>query len=276
MTNTTHAFPFDILEEVFHTLCAEPRPLALEAGAVPGLPDRAIPLDELQAILLHPSTPYRTRDAAIRVLLARAQEGREQWLVGLAGVLLPGLRRATAVLREVCPGKAADIEAEAIAGLIEGVAATNAGRQRLAARLTWLARNRAKRLVAAELCELANPGRAPASDPPARPYGHPDFVLAEAVAAGVLLAEDAALIGDTRLGLFSMSEAAVILGLALNGAYSRRSRAERQLVAWLCQEDRFAGKAAISPYSAHGGRPRLVRSNDRPPAACKPPTDPRR
>lgn len=276
MTTTTHASPFDTLEEVFHTLCSEPRPLQLPPGAVPGLPGRAIPLDELQAILLHPSTPYRTRDAAIRTLLARAQEDREHWLVGLAGVLLPGLRRAVGVLCEVCPGKRADVEAEAIAGLIEAVAATNPERQRLASRLVWLARNRAKRLVAAELSEVARPGREPTSDAPARPYGHPDFVLAEAVAAGVLLAEDAALIGDTRLGLLSITQAAAVLGLAPKGAYSRRTRAEVRLVAWLCHEGRFAENAADSPYSPDGGRPRLGRSNDRPPAACQPPSDPRR
>ena len=37
--------PFDTLEAAFTALCAEPRPLALEAGAVVGLPRRAIPTD---------------------------------------------------------------------------------------------------------------------------------------------------------------------------------------------------------------------------------------
>jgi len=56
--------------------------------------------------------------------------------VSLVGVLLFGLRRAASTLCDLCPGKTADIEAEALTGLIEGIANTEPGRDRLAARLT--------------------------------------------------------------------------------------------------------------------------------------------
>ena len=75
--------PFDTLEDAFALLCAEPRPLVLEAGLVPGLPGRPLALTELRAVLLHPSTGYRVRNQAIAVLLARARaeggSGRSGW-----------------------------------------------------------------------------------------------------------------------------------------------------------------------------------------------------
>ena len=299
MSHPSHAMsqgPFDTLEDAFEVLCAEPRPLSLEAGVVAGLPARTLPLTELRAVLLHPSTGYRVRNQAIAVLLDRARSEGGRWTVGLAGVLVFGLRRATSGLCEVCPHKAADIEAEALAGLLEGIAKTEPSRNRLAARLIWLARNRAKALVAKELAEVGRPGRHLTSEVPARPYGHPDLVLVEAVAEGVIEAGDAALIGDTRLGSMSLAEAASRLGMATESVRHRRRRAEARVVAWLGgpQLPRAGapgegpGEAAESssssavrfrastPYLGGEGRPRIERANDRRPAACQPPTDTRR
>ena len=271
--------PFDTLERAFRVLCAEPRPLAVEAEAVPGLPQRLIPLVELRSILLHPSTGYGTRNAALSVLLARARDEGGRWTVGLAGVLLFGLRRAVSTFCQLCPGKTADIEAEALTGLIEGIASTEPGRDRLAARLTWLARNRAKRLVVAELAEQSLPAHRPVPAAPPYPWGHPDLVLAQAVTEGVICAEDAALIGDTRLGLLSVTQAAETLGIDRWAAHKRRQRAEQTLVAWLCSDayvPHFVQEPAFSPYLVRWGRPRLGRIDDRRPAACQPPTSPRR
>jgi DNA-directed RNA polymerase specialized sigma24 family protein len=288
--------PFDTLEDAFEVLCAEPRPLALEAGVVAGLPARPLPLTELRAVLLHPSTRYRVRNAAIAILLERARREGGRWTVGLAGVLLFGLRRATSPLCDVCPHKAADIEAEALAGLVEGIAKTDPRRNRLAARLIWLARNRAKALVAKELAEVGRPGRHLSSEVPARPYGHPDLVLVEAVAEGVIEAGDAALIGDTRLGGMSLGEAASLMGMAVDSVRHRRRRAEARVVAWLggppmprtgkpdegpertAEVSRSSAVRfrASTPYLGGEGRPRTERANDRRPAACQPPTDTRR
>ena len=275
----THPGPFDTLEEVFGVLCAGPAPLALEAGAVPTLPRRELPLDEVRAILLHPSTSHRTRDAALGVLLGRARAEGGRWTVGLAGVLLFGLRRATSLFCEMCPDKVDDIEAEALAGLIAGIERTDPHMRRLAARLVWLARNQAKRLVARELAEVARRDHEPMGDPPARPYGHPDLVLVQAVREGVLCAEDAALIGDTRLGLMTVPGAARALGIEAKTAYKRRDRGEAALVGWLTGPDYEAGfveNRGVSPYLDGGGRPRQGRAHDRPSAAYQPPSTTRR
>ena len=86
--------PFDTLEKTFDLLVTGPNPLALDGTSLDGLPDRAIPLGELKAMLLHPSMAFDVRDAVVDELVARSRAKGGAWTVGLAGVLLPGLRRA--------------------------------------------------------------------------------------------------------------------------------------------------------------------------------------
>jgi hypothetical protein len=86
--------PFDTLEKTFDLLVTGPNPLALDSTSLDGLADRAIPLGELKAMLLHPSMAFDVRDAVVDELVARSRAKGGAWTVGLAGVLLPGLRRA--------------------------------------------------------------------------------------------------------------------------------------------------------------------------------------
>src|SRR3984957_11276948 len=138
--------PFDTLEGTFDLLVTGPRPLALDGRRVRGLPDRDIALGELKGRLLHPSTPFSVRDAAVGELVARAQQEGGRRSVGLAGGLLPGLRPALWGLSQACPGNAEEIEAETLAAFLAAVAEATPGRARLAARLCWLARSGAQRL----------------------------------------------------------------------------------------------------------------------------------
>ena len=260
--------PFDTLEATFDLLVVPPRPLALDATGITGLPNRPIPLDELKARLLHPSTPYAVRDAAVGALVARAKAEGGRWSVGLAGVLLPGLRRAAWPLVQACPGRAYDIEAEALASFLAAVAQAVPGRARLASRLCWLARNGAAKLLRAELVE-PHPGSDPVSGAPPRPWGHPDFVLARAVADGVIDAADAELIAATRLEGIELATLAAERGLAYETCRTRRGRAEHRLVDYL-ESDwyfplDFVGKPAETPCSSRRGRPRHDRPADRRP-----------
>jgi hypothetical protein len=272
--------PFDTLEAAFAVLCTEPGPLAFEAGAVTGLPQRVIPLTELRALLLHPSTSHATRDAALCELLRRSQSEGGRWTIGLSGVLLFGLRRAVAPLVAVCPDSAADVEAEAIAGLLEAFAATNPSRPRLASRLTWLARNRAKEHVVREFAEsAARPFHDLTSVAPSWSDHHPDLVLMKAVINGVLEPENAALVGETRLGEMTVPEAASRLGISVKLAYERRRQSEQKLRAWITSPDYepgFLENRPNSPYLVRRGRPRHGRTTDRRSAACQEPSDPRR
>ena len=65
---------------------------------------------------------------------------------------------------------------------------------------------------------------------PIRPWDHPDLVLARAVAAGVLSAEEAELIGTTYLEDVSVAEYADRAGVSRWSVYKRRRAAETRLV----------------------------------------------
>lgn len=70
-----------------------------------------------------------------------------------------------------------------------------------------------------------------ASVPPPVPGGHPDFVLARAVHAGVITGLEADLIGVTRLEEVPIGVYAERVGLSRWAAYKARARAEERLVA---------------------------------------------
>ena len=193
--------PFDTLESSFHLLCAGPSPLAVHGRELGRpFPARSIPLDELRGMLLHPSTPYAARDRAVRLLLERSAERGGAWTVGLAGVVLPGLRRGLASLARAWPSRRDDLEADALAGLVEAIAAFDPTVEPVAARLVWRVTSHARRRHAREMAIAGRHVQSPGSAEPHRPWGHPDFVLAAAEQAGIVSAEDAELIGETRLG----------------------------------------------------------------------------
>ena len=116
--------PFDAADAAFRLLCAGPQPLALHASkAAAGLPDRPVPLDELRVLLLHPSTSARARNAVWAELIRRARDGDPAWTVGLAGIAMPGLRRAVGSLAAAYRGDPADLQAEVLTGFLAGVRA---------------------------------------------------------------------------------------------------------------------------------------------------------
>ena len=272
--------PFDILEKTFGLLVAGPRPLALDGTAIPGLPDRLVPLGELQAMCLHPSMGFEVRDRVVDALVARARAEGGAWSVGLAGVLLPGLRRAAWPLVQSCPDKAEDIEAETLAAFLAAVARCEPGRRRLAARLCWLARTGAARLLNAELAEVGRPGTEPVSAAPVRPWSHPDLVLDRAVRAAVIDPNEAELISATRVGDIAVEDAASGLGIGYWACVKRRSRAEKKLVAWLTSETyssiEIVQKMPETPCSSSGSCLRRDPGTDRRPGKRRSSPSPRR
>jgi hypothetical protein len=263
--------PFDTLEKTFNVLSSGPSPLALDGQSFDDLPDRPLPLDELKSLLLHPSVSFSLRDAVVGELVDRAQHDGQwgQWMVGVAGVLLPGLRRAAWPLAQICPDKTPDVESEILASFVAAVRRVAPDRPRLAAHLTWRAHGGAKELVRAEMAEWAKPAFQPVSAAPPRPWGHPDLVLVKAVEAGVLCAEDAELIGATRIGGLSLEVAADRLGITYAAARKRRTRAEATVVEWITSDDYpsldFVPKETKTPRSVGGDRPRRGRPRERRP-----------
>jgi hypothetical protein len=272
--------PFDSLEETFRILSTGPHPLALDGTAICGLPDREIPLYELRSMLLHPSVAFTVRDATVGALVARAQAEGGRWTVGLAGVLLPGLRRAIWPLFEACPDKLDELEAQALVGFLTALHRCRPGRARIASWLCWRSRTGAARLLRSELAERAGPGTDPVSAAPPRPWGHPDFVLANVVAAGVISAEDGDLIATTRLDHRSLAAAAKRLGISYKACQLRRARAEAALAEFI-RSDRYSSfdfveKGPRTPCFSRRGRPRHGRPTGRRPGKRRSNPPPRR
>ena len=226
--------PFEVLDRSFQLLVGEPAPLALDGFAVDGLPNRPIPLDELRSMLLHPSVGFDTRDTALTWLVGRAQAEGGAWLVGLAGVLLPGIGRRVYPLCRAFPRLAHDLEAEALAGLLQAVRAWRCGQDRVATRLVWAAARAAHRLLGRE----AAVGEREVSvgldlEAPARLASHGELVLDQAVAAGVVSRVDAELIAATRVEEVPLRLLAGRWGAGYEAFRKRRQRAEAALVGWL-------------------------------------------
>ena len=234
----------DVLDTSFRLLVTGPSPLAVDGRVLGGgLPARLIPLDELRGLLLRRATPFAARDAAVAELLRRARRDHDAWTVGLAGVLIPGLRRVAAALAEDYPGDPADIDAEVLAGLVDAIGRIDPAGERLAAKLLRAAFNRAKRLRRAELwLATRSIPVEPTSMAPPPLAGHPDLVLARAVAGGVITRDEAELIGLTRLERRSVAAVAAANGYEPGALYLRRGRAEARLVSWLLHGRLPAGR----------------------------------
>jgi len=226
--------PFDAADAAFRLLCAGPQPLALHAAQVAaGLPDRPVPLDELRVLLLHPSTSARARNAVWAELVRRARAGDPAWTVGLAGIAMPGLRRAVGSLAAAWRGDPADLQAEVLTGFLAAVRALDPDdldQVPLASRLCWAAWRAGQEMALADAGWSARRRHlAEWRDGPELPWGHPDFVLAAAVREGILTREQAALIGQNRLEGVPLSQIAAETRISHSALCNRRKKAEKAI-----------------------------------------------
>lgn len=228
--------PFDVLEAAFQALCDEPSAIALDGRALGWpFPPRPVPLGELRARLLHPATPHDARDRALAVVARRAQANGGSWSVALAGLLLPALRSIVGPVTRAWPREAAEVEGEAVAGVLAALADFH-GEERCAARLAWRAAGPVRRRASRELAEMARRPPMPVPAAPRVPWGHPDFVLGEAVKAEAITREEAEMIAATRLDGTPLVAWARSAGVSSGAARMRRRRAEQRLVEWIAKK----------------------------------------
>jgi hypothetical protein len=226
--------PFDAADTAFRLLCAGPQPLALHASRVAaGLPDRPVPLDELRALLLHPSTSTRARNQVWAELVRRARAGDPAWIIGLAGIAMPGLRHAVGNPTATRRGDPADLQAEVLTGFLSAVRALDLDDLEavpLASRLCWAAWRAGQEHACAD-AGWAGRRRDLAGwrDDPELPWGHPDLVLAAAVREGILTAGQAELIGRNRLEGVPLSQIAAETGISHSALCNRRKKAEKAI-----------------------------------------------
>ncbi|MEV4471240.1 hypothetical protein [Nonomuraea sp. NPDC049504] len=232
------SLPLDMAEHAFGLLMHGPTPLSVDGERLGhGLPARTIPLNELKEVLLHPSCSRTTRDHVWRHLINQARTLRKAWMVAAVALAIPMLRRLVTALADKTPAEQLDredLEAEVLMAYLEALYEVNLAWShpllRLS-RLTHLAVLRAH--AAGQPSLLADPDLTDRADSGmqtlAYPAGHPDQLLDQAVAQGIITEAEAELIVYTRLEGIPLSAYCRRRGLLYCTAIKRRQRAETAL-----------------------------------------------
>lgn len=269
--------PLSVADAVFTALQRGPDPLAIHPSELTGpstaLSDgtdlplvvgrRPIPLARLAELLRRADATVEFKNRAWSALVTRAQQHGGAWTVGAVGVALGPLVCLTTELANGGRLSRPDLDAEVLAGFLAALATVNPAakavfphlmRQARRAGLGWLRHQRAADTPIGHTWFD--------SSPPARPWGHPDLVLADAVAAGVITAYEAALIGATRLDRLPLRTIAGRDNTELEALYKRRRRAEHRLAVYLAGRITHAGRAAALHPTAAAASARLAARPD--------------
>ncbi|MEA5358243.1 hypothetical protein VA596_01740 [Amycolatopsis sp., V23-08] len=223
----------DIARNTFTWLVTGPHPVSLNGRLFAGLPDRHVPLDEVRDRLLARRCPQATRDAVWAHLVLRSRTEGATWTVAAVGVALPALTSAAATLSHRFAGDPADVHAEVLRGFLTALSTIDLRPPRIMLRLRWAAYRAGYDALAEALAGPTPVAPGFRSTPPHAPWGHPDLVLARAVADGVLTRTEAALIGATRLENMPVTDWAAQHQTGEWAAYKTRKRAERRLAEYL-------------------------------------------
>lgn len=227
----------DIARTSFALLVTGPEPLALDGRNFDGLPCQLLPLSLVRDLLLAASCPQATRDAVWAELVTRSRSEGGAWTVGAVGVALPALTSVAARLTDRFAGDPADIHAEVLTGFLAALAEVDVDRPRIMLRLRWAA-YRAGHAALTESLDGPPPAAAAfGSLPPMPPWGHPDLVLARAVADGAISRLEADVIGATRLEDVTVADWATAHGSSTWAVYKLRKRAEQHLLTYLLDTD---------------------------------------
>jgi len=200
---------------------------------------------------------------------------------------LPMLRRVVRTLTVRFAGDRADIASETVAGFLAALAVIDVGGVALFASLRWAAYRAGLAAVHAALAapvplpddslttltaattasgdegdgEADTEGRewvggwrgSFGSGPPPAVAGHPDLVLARAVADGILSVAEAALIGSTRLEALTIADAAWARGQSIGAVTVARHRAEHRLRRYLTTTPPNPPEASTARAVSAGG-----------------------
>jgi hypothetical protein len=233
---TGDCMPLDTARSAFEWLVTGPEPTSVDGRLFSGFPPRRLPLNEVRDRLLQRRCPQTTRDAVWAHLVRRSRTEGATWTLGCVGVALPALTTIAARLSARFAGDPSDVHAAVLTGFLTEIAHIDLGKPRIMVRLWWAAYRAGYSAVRQALDAPVPMGSGSCSVQPTPPDGHPDFVLARAVAENVITADEAELIGSTRLEDHPLATAAAQRGLSYKAAQQVRRRAEHRLAAYLTDD----------------------------------------
>jgi hypothetical protein len=237
------ASPLDTARRAFTWLVTGPNPVSVDGRLFPGLPHRRLPLNEVRERLLGRGCGQGTRDAVWAHLVLRSRTEGATWTLGCVGVALPALTRIAATLTARFAADPSDIHAGVLMGFVSELGRIDLRKPRVMLRLRWAAYRGGHTALREALDAPVPAGHRCRSSEPTPAWGHPDFVLARAIAENVITASDAELIASTRLEDHPLAEAAQQRGLSYGAAAQARRRAEHRLAAYLSADARGESSA---------------------------------
>jgi transposase-like protein len=246
--------PLDAAERAFNLLVQPPSHVGFDGRGFDGLPDEILPLDELRTLLLSPATSVEVRDAVWRELVIRARRDGPAWVVGAVGVAMPGLRRIAGLLATGWRGDTDDLDSELIVGFVARLKTIDLDVPRICGRLIDAGLRAARKARDADSDAQLIHVEATGPIAPIQPWDHPELVLARAVAAAVIDADEANLIAATRLDNATVAQVADRLGIAASTASAWRAKSEQRLAAAIA-----AGELAFIPLRPRRRRPNTSR-----------------
>lgn len=182
-------------------------------------------------------------------------------MVGAAGVALPALRKMATDLAEGYRGDVADLASAVLTGFLEALQRIDVDRPGVITRLRWAAYRAGIKARYTRDGIPSMPLPPLESQPPPPPWGHPDLILLDAVAKGVLSPLQAELIGRSRLEDLTLKQAAAELGVGYEAACKARQRGEARLTAAIASGD---VEHRLSAPGVKSGLPKAREQNPEP------------
>jgi predicted DNA-binding protein (UPF0251 family) len=245
----------DNARTAFDWLVTGPVPLSIDGRFFPGLPGRRVPLDELRERLCDPRLPMSAVDLVWMHLVGRSRDEGGAWTVACVGVALPALFAIAADLCAKYADDYRDIHAAVLTGFLSELATVNLARPWVMWRLRCAALRAGHVFIRDALDRPIPSDEDFHSSEPTPPWGHPDFVLARAVAEGAITGDEAELIGSTRLEDYTLEAAAADTGISVTALQRARAHAEARLLEWLTDQaahDDSSGDVTQHDVTQHG------------------------
>jgi hypothetical protein len=180
-------------------------------------------------------------------LLGALGERGRAWALGAIGMALPGLRKLAGELARDAKAWSGDLDQTVLNGFAEALKTVDLDDPCILPRLLRAAERAGTAVRYEDAPVPIDPAEVPESFAPGLPWSHPDMVLIDAVAKLVITAEEAELIGRTRLEQVTVTQVADETGQQYDALRMRRSRAEERLVRAIA-EGRV--RACVSPPAA--------------------------
>lgn len=225
------------VEETCQALVVHDR-YCIDGAAVSGLPSHSLDINEAAIYLGHHSTSITTRDAIWHYIIDQASGEDRNWTLIAIQLAMPGIRRAISRAQSILPEfDRGELETEAVYAFIEALRSIQTNQTNLCSKLCQRVSSRVRTFLRDQLRDIKTATRVEFdSRIPPPPYGHVDFVLAQAVHEQVISQYEALLIGAIRIDKIAARRIADDQKIPIIDLKLKFKVAEDRLVRWILKK----------------------------------------